>query len=90
VSVAHRSSLLDQPSPFGVTPFSRGSILRLPRDPPQFTTYNSTPLVIIIIIVTVLQKSYSVYKKYYSKQGEKIVVLVRILNPSNSKLDSQI
>jgi hypothetical protein len=31
----------------------------------------------IIIIVTVT-KSYSVYIKYYSKQGEKIVVLVRI------------
>jgi hypothetical protein len=35
---------------------------------------------IIIIIVTVLQKSYSpVYIKYYSKQGEKIMVLVRII-----------
>jgi hypothetical protein len=33
---------------------------------------------IIIIIVTVT-KSYSVYIKYYSKQGEKIMVLVRIL-----------
>jgi hypothetical protein len=32
VSVTHRSPLLDQPSPFGVTPFSRGSILRLPRN----------------------------------------------------------
>jgi hypothetical protein len=31
----------------------------------------------IIIIVTVT-KSYSVYIKYYSKQGEKIMVLVRI------------
>jgi hypothetical protein len=35
-------------------------------------------VVVIIIIVTVI-KSYSVYMKYYSKQGEKIVVLVRIL-----------
>jgi hypothetical protein len=33
---------------------------------------------VIIIIVTVT-KSYSVYIKYYSKQGEKIMVLVRII-----------
>jgi uncharacterized membrane protein len=34
--------------------------------------------VLLIIIVTVT-KSYSVYIKYYSKQGEKIMVLVRIV-----------
>jgi hypothetical protein len=33
VSVTHRSPLLDQPSPCGVTPFSRCSILWLPRNP---------------------------------------------------------
>jgi hypothetical protein len=33
VSVTHRSPLLDQPSPCGVIPFSRGSILRFPRNP---------------------------------------------------------
>jgi hypothetical protein len=34
---------------------------------------------IIIIKIVTVTKSYSVYIKYYSKQGEKIVVLVRIL-----------
>jgi hypothetical protein len=34
---------------------------------------------IIIIIIVTVTKSYSVYIKYYSKQGEKIMVLVRIL-----------
>jgi hypothetical protein len=36
-------------------------------------------LIIIIIIIVTVTKSYSVYIKYYTKQGEKIVVLVRIL-----------
>jgi hypothetical protein len=35
---------------------------------------NNNRIIILIIIVTVT-KSYSVYIKYYSKQGEKIVVL---------------
>jgi hypothetical protein len=43
---------------------------------------------IIIIIVTVT-KSYSVYIKYYSKQGEKIVVLVGILM-SKSGFDDEV
>jgi hypothetical protein len=34
---------------------------------------------IIIIIIVTVTKSYSVYIKYYSKQGEKNMVLVRIL-----------
>jgi hypothetical protein len=34
---------------------------------------------IIIIIIVTVTKSYSVYIKYYSKQGEKIMILVRIL-----------
>jgi hypothetical protein len=38
-----------------------------------------TCLMIIIIIIVTVTKSYSVYIKYYSKQGEKIMVLVRIL-----------
>jgi hypothetical protein len=36
-------------------------------------------IIIIIIIIVTVTKSYSVYIKYYSKQGEKIMVLVRIL-----------
>jgi hypothetical protein len=36
-------------------------------------------LLLIIIIIVTVTKSYSVYIKYYSKQGEKIMVLVRIL-----------
>jgi hypothetical protein len=36
-------------------------------------------IMIIIIIIVTVTKSYSVYIKYYSKQGDKIVVLVRIL-----------
>jgi hypothetical protein len=46
----------------------------------------------IIIIVTVTKKSYSVYIniKYYSKQGEKIMVLVRILMSKSGFKDDRL
>jgi hypothetical protein len=44
-----------------------------------------TYIIIIIIVSVTVTKSYSVYIKYYSKQGEKIVVLVRILMSKSGK-----
>jgi hypothetical protein len=46
-------------------------------DSSKNTTYYI--LLLLIIIIVTVTKSYSVYIKYYSKQGEKIMVLVRIL-----------
>jgi hypothetical protein len=46
------------------------------------TVFRSFCIIIIIIIIIAsycYKKSYSVHIKYYSKQGEKIMVLVRIL-----------
>jgi hypothetical protein len=38
---------------------------------------------LIVIIIVTVTKSYSVYIKYCPKQGEKIMVLVRILMPKS-------
>jgi hypothetical protein len=43
------------------------------------TTTTLLVIVIEIEIIVTVTKIYSVYMKYYSKQGEKIVVLVLVL-----------